>query len=129
MIPKQTKTEQKLSFAMFSVTIKRIAGLLITIAISSALANLMNKIVGILFVFFTVVIYLILTSKSPSHPKKPFWGGLLDFIFYFITKKSLFNTSSNDYFVSVKYKEDLLNAKNAKKKVKVKKKTKTTKEN
>ena len=115
MIPKTVKAEQKLSLGMFNFTLNRIIGIFITAMMSLIFARFMPKLLGIGFVVFCLVIYFILTSKSPSNPLKLYYKGLLDYLSYKLLPKKIYSTKSEEWIRSEEKRKEIADAKKKRK--------------
>lgn len=114
MIPKQTQAEQKISIGFLTVSFKRIMGLMITAVIAAVFARLMYKWVGIAFIVIACIIYLKLTSVAPNNPTKTFFKGLIDFVLYIFSRKTLYNSNSYEYIASENRRKEIADAKEKK---------------
>ena len=87
VVPKKTKAEQRI-FRHINLT--KIVGLIVTLMVSSQLANIMvSPKLGIPFIIFCSVIFLIMSGKSPSDPCKSFAEAWLEGLRFLMTNKTL----------------------------------------
>ena len=97
MIPKTVKAEQKLGFAGFSFGLMRIVGLLSVIMISSVLSMNLPTLVRVIVIVLSGIFYMILSGKAKSNPLKSFWKGLIQYIFFKFSPKTIYSTQSSEW--------------------------------
>lgn len=117
MIPKQVKAEQRLTFGPFTMGLKRIFGIFITIMISTSVSKIINvsKVSSVVIIFISLVFYFILSGKSKSNPLKTFSSGLCDFLIYIITPRTIYSTQSKEWKKSEQIRKERLDEKKNKK--------------
>lgn len=104
LVPKQTKTEVKMSRGL---TLYRMFGLIITLMFSAMFGSsfIYSKLL-LPFIIFCVVVFLILTSKAPTNPNKSFAKGLWEFITFKKNTKRFYGANSEEYIKSVQHNEN-----------------------
>lgn len=87
VVPKKTKTEQRI-FRHINLT--KIVGFIVTLLVASQLSGmLVSSKLGIPFIIFCSVIFLIMSGKSPSDPCKSFAEAWLEWLSFLMTNKTL----------------------------------------
>ena len=103
LVPKQTKTEVKISRGL---TLARAFGLIVTLILSAMLgSSLVYSKLLVPFIIYCVLVYVILTSKCPTNPNKSFYKGLLEFLSFKKNIKSFYGANSEEYNKSVERTE------------------------
>lgn len=117
MIPKQVKTEQRLSLGPFTMGIKRIFGIFATIILATIISNLINtsKLISFGIIILSLIFYFILSGNSKSHPQKTFFEGLIDFLIYKVFPKTIYSTQSKEWKNSEQIRKERLDEKRNKK--------------
>lgn len=104
MIPKQTKAEKKV---LKGLSVMRFIGLMMTIMLSSVISDLIGGWVKFIFIGFCIVVFFILTSKSPTDPNQSFAKGLITFLsFAFFEDKVMYGSSNIIYKQYYEKKEE-----------------------
>lgn len=98
LVPKKTKAEIKVSRGL---TLYRMFGLIITFMLSSMIgSSLVYSSLLLPFIIYCAVVFLILTSKSPSNPNKSFYKGLIEFLFFKRDNKKFYGVNTDEYIRS-----------------------------
>ena len=121
MIPKKTRAQNKV---LKGLTAMRFMGLMMTIILSTMLGSFIGGWLKFLFIAFCIIIFFILTSKSPTNPNKSFAKGTAEYLSFLFDIKKMVGSSNKEYKRYCKWKE----IKNAKSKKKRKTKSKKNKE-
>ena len=114
LVPKQTKAEIKVSRGL---TLYRMFGLIVTLILSAMVGStfIYSKLL-LPFIIFCVVVFLILTSKSPTNPNKSFYKGLIEFLSFKKNIKKFYGANSDEYIRSVEHTQNKKKSKNKEKK-------------
>ena len=101
LVPKQTKTEVKISGGL---TLYRTFGLIVTTMLAAMVGSTIvySKLL-LPFIIFCIAVYLILTSKSPSNPNKKFYKGLIEFLTFKKNVKKFYGTNTKEYKKSIEH--------------------------
>ena len=102
MIPKKTKAETKV---FKGLTAQRFLGLLMVLMVAAMIGSFIGGVLQWVFVVFAVIVFFILTGRSPTNPSKTFFRGLLDFISFKFDVKKMIGTSHVEY-VTYEMKEE-----------------------
>ncbi|MBR1751879.1 MAG: hypothetical protein IJ740_18995 [Ruminococcus sp.] len=94
MIPKKTKAEIKI---VKGLTAARLLGLMMVLMSATLVGQFIGGLLQWAFVAFAVVVYFILTGRSPTDPGKTFFRGLIDFINFKFDVKDMIGPSSPDH--------------------------------
>ena len=87
VVPKKTKTEQRI-FRHINLT--KIVGFIVTLLVASQLSGmLVSSKLGIPFIIFCSAVFIIMSGKSPSDPRKCFAEAWLEWLSYLMTNKTL----------------------------------------
>lgn len=108
-IPKTTK--QKVKVFMGLSALRLVVGVISVFFAEMILAKISDSVaVQLLGSGITLVIYLILSGRSPSNPNKIFALSMLDFFSYFVTPKKIYGPRTEE-FARYKEREEIKNAK------------------
>lgn len=102
MIPKKTKSETKV---FKGLTAARFLGLFVVMMISSMIGALLGGIIQWIFIAFSIIVYFVMTGRSPTNPTKPFAKGLASFISFKFDNKVFIGTTNEDYLEYVRKQE------------------------
>lgn len=115
MIPKKTKSENKV---VKGLTAQRFIGLFMVIIVSSMIGTLLGGVLQWLFIAFSLIVYFILTGRSPTNPFKNFARGLAAYITFKFDNKEFLGTTNKDYIEYMARKEQKNENKSKKQKAK-----------
>ncbi len=87
LVPKQAKADTKIHK---SFTLQRVAGLIVTIVVSTFISNICAPSFAFLFIIFCSIVYLLLSSKAPDNKTKSFFGGIRSWLKYLILPKKIY---------------------------------------
>jgi hypothetical protein len=102
MIPKKTKSETKV---FKGLTAQRFLGLFMVIMLSAMIGQLIGGVLQWLFIAFSLIVYFVLSGKSPSNPTQSFAKGLIEFIRFKIDNQTFLGTTNADYIAANSKKE------------------------
>ena len=95
VVPKRTKTAITVVKGLDTT---RFFGLIFIFFIGTLIGGIFGDgIVKYIFTAFCIVVFFILTSKSPTNPTKPFYMGLILFVKYMCHNKIYYGTHSQEY--------------------------------
>ena len=95
-IPKTTKQKIKLFHGMSAQRV--LIGLIVIFMTFSILQALTSSLLMQLAVTVVVVaLYLILSGRSPSNPKRIFILGLVDYFLYIVSPKKMYGVNTEEY--------------------------------
>lgn len=94
LVPKKTKASTTVVKGLNS---QRFFGLFIVLVLSNIIGDIIGGWLKILFMGFCIIVFLILTAKSPSNPTKSFYMGLLEFLNFKCGNKVYYSKSSKEY--------------------------------
>ncbi len=112
LVPKQAKADTKIHK---SFTMQRIAGLIITIILSSVVSNVCAPSFAFLFIIFCSAVFLLLSAKAPDNKTKSFFGGMLSWLKYLIFPKKIYG-DNHEYAAAYKERRAKKNESKSKRK-------------
>lgn len=95
-IPKTTKQKIKLFHGMSAQRVL-IGMFVLTVAFGVCSALTTNVLMQLLITAIILALYLILSGRSPSNPKKIFLFGLIDYLMYIVSPKKMYGVNTEEY--------------------------------
>ena len=84
LIPKQTKAQAKM---YRNLTAGRFIGLILSIFCGLFFGNLVHNSIRLLFMALVPTLFLIMTIRSPTNPKKNLAQSMMDYFRYLVSRK------------------------------------------
>ncbi|MBQ9531598.1 MAG: hypothetical protein IJR70_05960 [Eubacterium sp.] len=95
-IPKTTKQPVKVFMGISAIRLA--LGIIVVFTVNLALSNISESVLlQVVGSIIALILYLILSGKSPSNPNKLLFVSMIDFFIFFLTPKKMYGNRTEEY--------------------------------